>query len=543
MVVSVIFDTEYSGQDKRINWFLKNIFHATNQDYIIVTHSSLREHLESLIENTSQRFYEQFEMGYVSADEISRMEICYIPDSLFEEIDKKNGTRTKAIMDLTQNRQEKMEQYIVAFIDQALKKRGLEKPEYILNCLQVFESTRYIAKKYDCPIVPYVFSAVRKLHGYSQTLYMANIDGILFDSDYAKKLYENFHEGELDYPIFSRKEMLALLGKKHNFPLLPLVDYSHEKYKVGIVSQGYNLVPPSFKNQNATDDDIFYACMGKYKDDEICTRTHPMQLSQLGFGRAHMKDDPISFILNSKRVVTVMSQMIIKAALWNKIPCTIGEALPYSFLFTHDVCDEKKINDADLNFIILGYFVPDKCMYDQKYWIWRKSNPTVSEIMKKHIEVIFSDLGIDMDILYSESRLKKILQIRGCDEFTISDIANFDCNTETVALECPNSRLLVSDEQGNTSELFSLNRKEQDNIISYFEVNNNDITEINISLLNDVDGNVKIEKLFINDVEHTMKHEFMYYKKRENTIELKIDKTEQENLCIKVVWKYIPFDK
>ena len=142
MVVSVVLNTEYMKTEERFKWFLKNVSFAKGNDVLIVTHECLEKHITELVSGLAERFYEEFEMCKVTPEEIRRMNICYIPDALFEKIYEEKGSQTQWILELSNNRIEELERYVIECIDKELGKRGEEKPEYIQNCLHVFESIR-----------------------------------------------------------------------------------------------------------------------------------------------------------------------------------------------------------------------------------------------------------------------------------------------------------------------------------------------------------------------------------------------------------------
>lgn len=537
MVVSVVLNTEYMKTEERFKWFLKNVSFAKENDVLIVTHECLEKHMTELASGVAERFYAEFEMCKVTSEEIQKMNICYIPDALFEKIYEEKGSQTQWILELSNNRIEELEAYIIQRIDRELQKRGEEKPEYIQNCLHVFESIRYIAKHYDCPLIPYVFSAVRKVHGYMQTLYMANFAEGLFCTDAVKIMYEEYVKDVLDFPVLTKKEILALLGKKRNLPLLPLLE-SKGHYEMGVILEGFHMIPQTFQMDGVTDDDLYFESKRHYKEKEICSRVHPLRMDQMGATRAYTRNDPASFILNCKRLATVQSQMILKVAMWNRVPCVLGGSLPYAFLFRKDFRSELPISDEDLNFILFCCMVPDSLMFRPDYWRWRMQNPSPRELMRKHLHEIFSNLGYEESVLFiKEHRLEKILVGRECTRSEIEQITE-DISTE-IDGNYLSSRLQVRTEKGSVKDFYCLNRRKADETIySSFIVESEDaVTECKLLLLDDVAGFVQVEKMIVDGVETELTCKKEFCTKGNSRCIIDLSKQGKKSIGIEVFWR------
>ena len=535
MILSIIFDTEYMGVSERNKWFLKSVSNARKEETIIVTHEYMYTHLDEIVDGCAERFYKEFEMDHVSADEIRNMDICYVPDSIFDDYCEKNSSRSGALLNLYNNRCETLEKYIVEFIDKTLESKG-KSLSCIMNCLHTFASVKYLSEHYNGPLIPYVFSCIRKVHGYTQTLYMAHFDKDLFNSSAAKKLYKNFNEDCFDFPILSKKEILALVGKKHNLVLLPLLE-KVGTFEMGVVGEGFHVVPEIYANETITDDDIHYESKKYYSSDQITTRLHPLQIDQFGIGRKHMKNDPAAFVLSCKRVATVQSQMIMKAAMWNRVPCVLGDALPYAFLFTRDFTSTSPLRDCDLNFILFCYFIPDSCMFSSEYWNWRETNPSLREIINIHIDAILSDLNIDKSILFSTNRFIDILKCRGCSEREIFAITNN--HVDKINYTYPSSRVDFIDESGAVSSRYCLNRINEDGLfVSEFEIPQG-TTCIRLVLQNDIDGFIQIHQISLDGIEIDVDKSRLYWPKGVSKCEFSYCNSKQCSVMLQVVWDAI----
>ncbi len=532
MIVSVVLNTEYMADEERIKWFLKNVSFAQKEDCVIITHECLHKQLRELIDNCQDRFYAEFEMDRTSFEEIENMDICYLPDEIFEKIYSRKRSRTRTILDLLYERNFEIEKIVKTFIDGCLERRGEDKPDYILNCLHTPASLKSISECYDAPIVPYVFSCLRKVHGYQQTLYMAHIDEDLFVSNAAYELYSSFVPESLPYKPLNKKEILALLGKQHNLPLFPLME-REGKYDFGVCGEGFHIIPNTYEEAHVTDDDLYFEINRVIPNAKIVSRLHPIQMDQSGFGRKHMKNDPAAFILSSKRITTVQSQMIVKAAMWNRPICILGNCLPFSFMFEKDFSSEKKVSDEDLNFLIFAYFVPNSCMFNREYWIWRMSKPSANELYKHHLEVIFDELGIGSENINCDNRIELILRNRGCTEREIVRIlGNYE--SQLIRYNYITSKAIL--EGDVRRDIYSLNRFADDVIYSTFEVENaKKYTRVKFNLPNDLDAFITILKCSIDGTPVAVDSKRQYWKKGACDFSIPLDAVT-DTLTIQIEW-------
>ena len=538
MVVSVVLDTEYMGVAERNKWFLKVVSNAMKEDTLIVTHSYFRNHLEAVVEGCSDRFYTEFEMNRVSVSNIENLDICYIPDEWFDTLYEKCGSRSKQLIELCNNNNPMIEKFIEGYIDEALARRGEKRPDCIFNSLHVFEFVRAISSHYDCPIIPWVFSAIRKVHGYSQTLYMAHIDDNLFNSKACDDFFHSCESEYLGFPLFNKKEILALLGKRHNMPLLPLLDFEGVN-ELGIAGEGFHIIPEVYHKDHVTDDDIYYDAQRYYKSDQIVTRIHPMQLDQMGIGRRHMKNDPAAFILSCKRIATVQSQMIIKAAMWNRTAIAFSKALPYSELLCNGLNSTETVDDYKLNFILFAYFVPNSCMFDSEYWKWRFSSPSVSDIAVLHMKSIVKDLGIPFDVIMDKDhRAEKILSARGFSDYDIQHFLN-PTDFHNVPIDYPTSYVRYQNSDHIIDSFFCLNHITNETIVSEFFFH--DVAEeCEFVLSNDIDGFIKIIK--VSEDEQNLERIDInehYYEKHQPVFRMR---KVGSGHSIKIYWRIRPYN-
>ncbi len=541
MVVAAVLANEYPLELGRLNFILQIASHSRENDYFIIVNEYFKSHFDELIRGTTDRFYRELEMEPLTKEDLEGIDFCFVPDELLE-LDDWKGSRTAYLLHVFANSSDEAEKYIEEQIDQALKKRGQEKPEYILNCVQTTGVIRAVARHYECPLIPYVFSAIRMPHGYSQTLYMAHINDNLFNVDSARVMYEEFKPEELPFECLSRREIIALLGKVKNMPLLPLLSCDGE-YEVGYAGEGRHVIPQSYQYDLVTDDDIYYDINKYYSIGQVTARLHPIQLRQACFSMAHMKNDPVQFILSAKRIATVQSQLAVKAALWNRTVCVYGNALPFSFLMKTSICDNAKVSEKDLNFILFCYFVPASLMFSKKYWLWRIQKPSSNEIYIKHLNEIVSNGGMNPSVLCDSKREREFLRARGLTEDEIEATSKI-VSSNQIEYNHLLSRASFVNSDGVVQNTYSLNIKNEQGVCSKFRIYpKKGIKSIVLFLLDDEDGFVSIKSILMNGKKVAVDSEYRYVRKNEKCFEISQIDVDDSVINVEVIFDAVPFFK
>ncbi len=545
MIAVVILNHNYGKVRSRINFILEAVSAFKKKDALIIVNESIYYELEKLAKELPKRFYKEFEIDESIVEELRESNIAYVPDKIFDDIERNTGTRTAFILDLYNKGNECLEKCLIKLIDDYIKANDQKSIEMIFNTYDVMKSVSNVADHYGAALIPYVFSSIRKVHGYETTLYISHIDNKLYLSECAQDMYKGFnHYVNEGGHILSRAEILAFIGKYRNLLLIPNIGRSGSK-KVGFIGAGLHVVPQIYQSDNTTDDDVICEMAKHYEQEEISVRLHPNQMTFCGLTKNHFQNDPVGFILENERFITAQSQLAIKCAMWGKPAVMLGKGLPYSFLFNKDILSEQIMSESDLNFILFCYLVPRGCMFDVEYWNWRKTNPGSGEIYLRHLESICSELGYgNMDILDESLTLKNILEFRHVPTECIEPILD----SELPLFEYPFliSRINVEFENGTNLTRYCLNRKQESGLIKTegnIDGENKKIKRISIFLLDDVDGFVKIDQVCIDREEITeiFERSEKYYKKGEAVVEInsenkKIDLGQEINK-IEVFWK------
>lgn len=538
MFISIVLDVEYMGMPSRKMWYLKNLLHCKENGWILITHDYIRKHFDELQENVNDRFFEQFEMRKFTIDEVKDVEQYYIPDAIFEDKEKSFGSRTEMLSDLYNHNDSNLDICLNDIIEQIKIKHPNETIEGVFNMLESYESIRSFAQKLNTQLLNYSFAAFRKPHGYRQTLYQVSTNGYYWGDEDAKKHYAKFIKENADVPVFSNQELITIIGKERTLPEIKLIG-AEPKYEMGVCCECFSMVPQVFETTHYTDDDIFYECKKLYSPDQFKVRSHAAHLNDIQVDRNEVHNDPASTILSSKRVTAVQSQIILKALLWKRPAIMRKEALAFSFMCSKDYTSLEIADIKALNYFIFGFLIPSELMFSDEYWKWRNTNPSETEIYKKHLTFLFNTLGIPEAILNmpaNSERFRALLISRNADEQLISELVDSDI-VLSVNWDVATSRFDVFTAAGKKSywRLDTLN--EDGSLTSLLDLNVAGITKVEFYPLDDVAGFASIQKVEINGEKQEFVEDFKYMAKTAGKFVFDVE-TSNKHLIIKCTWKY-----
>lgn len=532
MFITIVFNQEYLDISSRSKFYLKNLLHCYENKWILITHEYLHKHFKELQNEINERFFREFEMRPFTPEEVNQVEQYFLPDELFDGLEKSCGSRTEMQTMLSTQRCEEMETHLQCIIEKIRLNHPYDSIEGVFNCLESWESIRYICKVNKFPLISYVFSSVRKPHGYQQTLYSANFDR-LYCSDECEKRFELFRKEKRKVPLLTNETILALIGKTRNLPLIKHLNAEPSK-EINICGEGFIILPHIYERSHYCDEDIYYECNKLYKYSDIGNRQHPIHLNSLHIDRSEIHNDPAAWILGAKRLTAVCSQIVLKAMLWNRTPIMLKNTLPFSFMCAKEYTSKKSIPIDFLNYYLFGYLIPSDLMFNDSYWKWRLLKPKESEIYIKHLTYICNILKIDyktLTQLKSEKQLEYLLDCINCDEqltaYLLSDEQpiHIDYN---VAL----SRFV-----DNKKIYWRLNKKTPEGYISRLKVNSLTSNNIYFFPLDDFAGFVKIENITVNGKEVLLKKsDYMFIHKNSGHITINVEC--KENVNIECRWKY-----
>lgn len=524
-------------------WYLKNLFHCKENGWVLITHDYIRKHFEELQESITDRFIDQFEMHRFTLDEVKDVEQYFVSDDIFDGLEKEKGSRTEMLFDLNKQPNPKLDKCLQEIFAQIKRRHPDEKIEGVFHCLEGFESLRKITEEYHCPLINYSFSAIRKVHGYRQTLYFANLKEHFWNGDECRKRYQQFQKENIaSLPVFTNKELIAMIGKEHILPLMQLIDCK-PKYEMGICCECFSLIPSVFKEKPYTDDDIFYECKRLFGSDKLKVRSHAAHLNDIQVDRNEVHNDPVSTILSCKRLTAVQSQILLKVLLWRRTAVLKTDSLSFSYLCENEYTSEEIADIVGLNYFVIGYLIPSDLMFSDEYWKWRLTNPSEMEIYQRHMDFLLDVLEINKDKVLSlegKERFKYLLEARGCDKQLIENLLS-DEVVNNVNWDVASSQFDVVTPFGTKSYWRIDTENEDGSLTSKLSVDADKATAVKFYPLYDVAGFAKLIAVRINGKEVELDQSmtsFKYMPKNKGCFELPLNNLDGNSLAIECNWEY-----
>ena len=320
------------------------------------------------------------------------------------------GTREDSIISLLREKNDYFEEVIGEKIDSVIKEYG--KIDAIITWTW-YKSLEDICKERNITLILLEQTTFRPNNYDYKLSYFQFYDK--YDSKQLDLNYEQFKkEKDKLIGIFNRKELLALLLSKEK---LDIIKYLNQEphYEFGI-----NIGP-----------DNDYLCLGNchIKDDQvleliekICPKSrfalgiHPMKKNKDLYNNKYIVEkspSSIEWILKSKRIVSIGSNISFEAMLLGRTAYILGDNFPYQLggINKLELMEEKVCDNDYLNYIIFAYYTPYSLMLDKDYIKWRLKKPSLSEIYNYHLNYLLKKRKLDSTIfkLDPKDRIKKIL--------------------------------------------------------------------------------------------------------------------------------------
>lgn len=534
MFISVVLNTEYMDIASRTRWYLKNLLHCKDNGWILITHEYMRSHWEQLQKEVTPSLFSSWEMRPFTAEEVRDVEQYFIPDELFEQLERQYGSRTEMLWQLSTDGNEQLESCLQDIVETIKIKHSNERIEGIFHTLEAWQPLRNVCQRNNCKLIPYSFSAFRKPHGYRQTLYHANVNTHLHTSEEAECRYKRYISEQTSLPVFSHRELIAILGKERTLPLIPLMN-AEPSFEMGICTECFSVIPQFFVHDKTTDDDVRFECEKIFDKSQITVRNHSLQVDYMQLDRSTVHNDPAAWMLSCRRLAAARSQIMLKVLLWNRTAIVKADTLGFSFMCEKDYSSKKRVDIKVLNYYMFGYLIPSDLMYSGEYWQWRMTNPSETEIYKRHLSFYIEKLNLPKSILTEQdepTRFKSLLQSRGCDEELINilleDKHDFEIDYNTAS-----SRIVV-----NGKSYWRLNKIE--NGVRHFHIELNESADnIDFYPLDDVAGCARLVSVFVNGnpVDVSNLTDFRYMPKVSGHYSLPFPPTADKTI-IDIAWDY-----
>lgn len=354
------------------------------------------------------------DMQRVTEEERLLVPHLFIPDGLLAEDAQDGRSWTERNLELYSLRNAQLEEALVAQIDAYLAEHTDTDIASFIMYGESYRSLREIAKHYGAKMTSYEFSSVRTYKGFSQTLLFRSSDGKAFyHSDDAQKRYEAFCGEKAQVPLFSRRELIALLYQLPSFPMIPLLEAQTE-HEAGVCLGG-DLFLSMFSSGKYLDADVLREMVAAYPIHTLPRRLHPAA-TMSAIERSRISLDPVPFLLSCRRIAAAASNTSFEAMLWNRTAYSRGMNMPFSFRCTQDPRSDEIVEEKFLNWFLFGYAVPGhKALFNEAHFAYLESAPLETDIYLTHQKMVLANLGISEALLAlpEEQRFVAILQQRG----------------------------------------------------------------------------------------------------------------------------------
>lgn len=535
MFISVVIKSEYTPYSYRANFYQQCLANCVKNNWVLITNEYMKYHHKEMQDGISDRLLREFELRKLSDEEYNSVEQYFIPDRIFEDKENEIGSRTGMLSFLSTKSFPELEDCLKGIIEEIKSKHKGENIDGMFYCAESCQPFRNVCNEYGIPLIPYCFSAIKIPHGYRQTLYYANLKGCSYNSDECKNRYLNYlSEGDNDIPVFSHREIIALIGKERTLPLIQLMDHEPE-YEMGVCCECYAVIPQFYDFNQYTDDDVFYECNELYKPEEIKVRSHALQLDHIQVDRSEVHNDAAPFILSCRRLTSVRSQITLKNLLWKRTAIMKKNTHAFSFMCETDYASGKLADIKAINYFVFAYLIPTELMFSKDYWEWRMTNPAETDIYRKHLEYYKKALKISSSVFTEKDeqvRFKTLLQDRNCDEELIPILLE---NNQDFKLDydVATSKIVV-----NGKNHWRLNKVENNLLHCHFELNESKVDKIDFYPIDDCAGFARIDKIVVNGKTELSSDQYRYMKKVDGHYHVDLEQPIQENIVIDCFWQY-----
>lgn len=535
MFISVVIRAEYTPYSYRANFYQQCLNACLDNKWILITNEYMKHHHKEMQDGISDRFIREFNIRKITSKEFDSIEQYYIPDKIFEEKENSFGSRTEMLLYMAKERFKELENSLEEIIDTIKGKHPGEEIDGMFYCSETCESFRQVCNIYNIPLIPYLFSAIKEPHGYRQTLYYANLKGFLYNSTENEERYNNYlKENSEDIPVFSNKEIIAIIGKERTLPLLQVINHQ-PKYEMGICGECYAIVPSFFAYNPYTDDDLMGECNALYNEEEIDIRSHAFQLDHIRIDRSELHNDPAPFILSCRRLSSARSQIMLKVMMWRRTAIMKKNTHSFCFMCEKDYTSQDLADIRALNHHIFCYLIPNDLMFSDEYWKWRLSRPTEADIYKYHLNFYTKKLGLPAELFKERDEMKRleiILRSRCCDEEIIKDVLEDNQNYD-IDYYAATSRFVYN---GNSH--WRLNKLANGKLESSILLVNEGGDVIEFYPMDDVAAFTKIEEVTINGETVIKNTDYEYMKKVSGHYTFKIKGIGCNPIKVECIWQY-----
>lgn len=403
MFLPIVLDFENNGLKFMLLKYLRFFDLCKQNDWAIITHEEFEKY-EINFPNRNEYTEKMMALyGYTLYDieQRSKVRQYFVKNKFYKVLEENKGSKLECALYLLNNRNEELENIIDGFICD-LNEQG-ENIEGILYFAACPLSIKVVAEKYGIPMISYETGPIRSPNYRCTTSYFCR-DG-LYNTDEICKRFESFKDQMQDIPMFSREEILAMFLEHENLGYLSLIN-KMPKYEIGVAG-GCALVVPYFALNKYMDHELIDDVLDLYQPKDVIVRLHPGDMYKATYRLPYYDKTPtpFPFLINSKRIAAVGSNLLFEAMLWKRVPCSMTKVMPASILCNEDYTStkEKEGTEEFVNFFVFSFLVPSELAYQEEYLRWRLTEPSEKDIYMHHLMYYFEKFGLTEEWLRQDA--------------------------------------------------------------------------------------------------------------------------------------------
>jgi len=425
MFVYFIYELGYSG-DLVLSWpFEKALYKARINGDVVISQQKYFDWLREKDEASEETDFSRA-MLYKPASSSDLADIRYyeLPDYLDKQLVSEQGSRTKAFALMMTESYAPIESWFEGVINEIA---GRDTIEAIIQWHPI-PSLSQVTKKLGIPHI-HEENGPFRVPIYKDSTYLDFVGGIGAKNEAAERY--NVFKQELasmttyvDY-VLKPKEVLALLLNNEYMNKLEFYDYK-PVFEWGVAASGFT-GSVGLAYYNAYMFPEFLEDIKRSIDAKNATLRlnygNPFTVHDWMWpGVIDKSFDPISFILQCRRVVCVESKISFEAMVWGRYAHMINAPNSVYASCAAQTLSEKDSKLADnefVSFISFAYFVPLELFCDPEYLRWRLTKPTEIEIYSKHLSYYLAQIGLSLKRFLSiaqEQRYDFIIRQRNFDQ-------------------------------------------------------------------------------------------------------------------------------
>lgn len=421
MILSMVLDFENNGLQFMLLKYLRFFDLCKKNNWVMISHEEFDMYeMNFPNRNEYKRFMkDRFHYETYTYEERKEVETYYLSKELFSKLTKEYGSQLGMQMHLLNERNTLLEEELFPILDQISRN---EKIDAVLCFAAAPQSVKeYVAKK-NIPIIFFERGPIRE-SGYNiDTSYFSFND--FYGIEEIEYRYNKFIQEQKteQRTMLSRKEILLMFLSDDNVKYVNAID-ANPNYEIGVAG-GVTLVVPYFAKNMYMDHELINDVIEQYdyQYNKILFRLHPgdVYTSTYRLNKTEKSSSPIPFIVNSKRIAAVGSNVLFEAMLWKRIAVSMTEVMPATLFASKDYKEEveKEGTNAFVNFFVFCFLVPEELAYDEKYIIWRLSKPSENEIFDFHLNYYKEHFGLNDELFLEEcdERLNILKAYRDVDD-------------------------------------------------------------------------------------------------------------------------------